>query len=153
MEPRELSVAADHGAEFIAPIGFEPAFTVRVQHLAAERIAGPHGTRLFRKVTGGTVNGRIAGTLYANGGGEYSLARRDGTTDVNAHVLLRDAAGEWIYLHNQGFLRRDGYYRVTSWVDADVRGKYAWVSGLFFIGSGRLAADGRSTTIDYFEVT
>jgi hypothetical protein len=153
MLPREHAVAADHGSEFVAAIGFEPAFTVSIEHAPAERIAGPHGTRLFRKVTGGTVSGRIAGTLYANGAGEYSLVRHDGTTDVSAHLLLRDTAGEWIYLHNQGFARRDGYYRVTSWVDADVRGHHAWVAGLFFIGSGRVAADGRSTTIDYYEVT
>ncbi len=153
MEPREHTVAADHGAEYIAAVGFEPAFSVSLEHDAPESIAGPHGTRLFRKVTGGSVRGRIAGTVYPNGAGEYSLGRADGTIDVSAHLLLRDAGGEWLYLHNQGFARTDGYYRVTSWVDADVRGEHAWVTGLFFIGSGRLAADGRSTTIDYYEVT
>jgi hypothetical protein len=153
MEPRTHAVAADHGADFIAPVGFEPAFSVTIEHDPPDEIAGPHGTRLFRKVTGGEVRGKIAGSIYPNGAGEYSLARDDRTIDVSAHLLLRDAAGEWVYLYNQGYLRPDGYYRVTSWVDADVRGDYGWTSGLFFIGSGRLAADGRSTTIDYYEVT
>ena len=148
-----FAVPADHAPELIAEVGFEPAFSVTIEHDPAEEIAGPHGTRLFGKVTGGTVKGRIGGTLYPDGGGEYSLLRPDGTTDVSAHLLLRDERGEWLYLRNQGFARDDGYYRVTSWVDADVRGKHAWVLGLFFIGSGRRADDGRSTTIDYYEVS
>ena len=153
MEPREYSVAADHNPEFIGEIGFDPAFSVRIEHEPAVVIDGPQGERIFRKVTGGTVKGKINGTFYPHGTGEYSLERSDGVIDVNAHLLMRDENGEWIYLHNTGYERPDGYYRVTSWVDADVRGKHAWVLGVFFIGSGMLAADGRSTTIDYYEVT
>ncbi len=147
-----FAIRADHDPSLIAGIGFEPAFSVTIEHDPVLEIDGPHGTRQFGKVTGGVVKGRIAGTLYPDGGGEYSLLRADGTTDISAHLLLRDEGGEWLYLRNQGFARPDGYYRVTSWVDADVRGKHGWVLGLFFIGSGRRAADGRSTTIDYYEV-
>ena len=63
MVDRNLTEAIDHGDEFIADVGFEPAFTVTIQHDVAERIAGPSGTRLFRKITGGTISGRIEGTV------------------------------------------------------------------------------------------
>lgn len=153
MLERQFSVAADHDAKFIADVGFDPAFKVTIEHDRVVSIAGPGGTRLYRKITGGTIAGRLEGTLYPHGAGEYSLLRADGVTDVRTHVMLRTADGEWLYLYNMGYARSDGYYRVTSWVDADVRGQHSWVAGLFFIGTGKLAADGRSTTLQYFEVT
>ena len=149
-----LSVPADHGAEYIADLDFEPAFTVTIDYAPTETFHSPRGDRVFRQITGGTISGRINGTVYPSGGGEYSQRREDAVTDLNAHVLLRDgsAQGEWIYLYNKGYQRPDGYYRVTSWVDADVRGSHDWVLGLFFIGVGQPSADGRSLTITYYEV-
>ena len=153
MLERAFSESVDRGDEFIADVGFEPAFTVTIEHDRAEPIAGPSGTRLYRKITGGTLSGRIEGTLYPDGGGDYSLLRPDGVSEISAHVLLRAKDGQWLYLYNMGYARPDGYYRTTSWVDADVRGAHDWTSGLFFIGTGQIAADGRSTTIRYYEVT
>lgn len=153
MLEREFSEAVDHDDKFIADVGFAPAFSVTIEHDLAEPIAAPGGTRLFRKITGGKISGRIDGTLYPKGAGEYSVLRPDGVIEVDAHLLVRDEKGEWLYLRHVGYARPDGYYRVTSWVDADVRGTHDWVAGLFFIGTGKMAADGRSTTIDYFEVT
>lgn len=150
-----MSVPADRGEEFIADLGFEPAFTVTLEYAPAERFHSPRGDRIFKRIDGGSISGRINGTVYPDGAGEYSLGREDGVIDVDGHVLLRDDSeqGEWLYLRNIGYRRPDGYYRVTSWVDADVRGQHDWVQGLFFIGVGRPAADGRSITITYYEVT
>lgn len=150
-----LQVLADRGAEYVADIGFEPAFTVTIEYAPTEMFHSPHGDRIFRRIDGGTISGRISGTVYPDGAGEYSLRREDGVVDIDGHVLLRDDGeqGEWLYLRNIGYRRPDGYYRVTSWVDADVRGRHDWVLGLFFIGVGRPAADGRSLTITYYEVT
>ena len=149
-----MSVAADHGEEFIADLDFLPAFTVTLEYAPTETFHSPRGDRVFRRITGGTVSGRIAGTVYPNGNGEYSQRREDAVIDVDAHVLLRDDSqqAEWIYLRNIGYQRPDGYYRVTSWVDADVRGQHGWVLGLFFIGVGQPSADGTSMTIRYYEV-
>ncbi|MEO5706299.1 MAG: DUF3237 family protein [Alteraurantiacibacter sp.] len=149
-----MSVAADQGAEYVADLGFEPAFTVTLDYAPVETFHSPRGDRVFRRITGGSVSGRITGSVYPSGGGEYSQRREDAVVDVDAHVLLRDdsAQAEWLYLRKIGYSRPDGYYRVTTWVDADVRGQHGWVLGLFFIGVGRLAADGRSLTIDYYEV-
>ncbi len=153
-EMEKLSVPADHGAEYIADLEFEPAFTVRLDYAPTQVFHSPRGDRVFRRITGGTVSGRINGTVYPNGNGEYSQRREDAVIDVDAHVLLRDDSpqAEWIYLRNIGYQRPDGYYRVTSWVDADVRGRHGWVLGLFFIGVGTLSEDGHSMTITYYEV-
>lgn len=153
MLTREFSESIDHGEEFIADVGFEPAFTLTIEHDVAEPIAGPSGTRLFRKINGGTIAGRINGSIYPDGAGDYSLLRPDGVSELNTHVILRAEDGQWLYIYNMGYARPDGYFRVTSWVDTDVRGDLDWTLGLFFIGTGRLAADGKSTTISYYEVT
>ena len=150
-----LSVASDRDEKYIADLGFEPAFTVTLQYAPTETFHSPRGDRIFRRIDGGTVSGRINGTVYPDGAGEYSLRRDDAVVDIDGHVLLRDdsAQGEWLYLRNMGYQRPDGYYRVTSWVDADVRGKHDWVQGLFFIGVGRPSADGNAMTITYYEVS
>jgi hypothetical protein len=129
----DLAVAADRGAEYVAEIGFEPAFELTLtfdSHVEQT----PHGERILRKITGGRVSGKIEGVVYPQGGGEYSLRRGDGVIDVHTHAMIRDAKGEWLYLRIIGYSRPDGYYRVTSWVDADVRGDHQWVLGLFFVG-------------------
>jgi len=150
-----MQVLADKGEEYIAELGFEPAFTVTIEYAPTEMFHSPRGDRIFRRIDGGSISGRIAGTVYPDGGGEYSQRREDAVIDIDAHVLLRDDSeqGEWLYLRNIGYRRPDGYYRVTSWVDADVRGQHDWVLGLFFIGVGVPAEDGRSMTISYYEVT
>lgn len=149
----ELSVPGDRSADFVAAIGFEPAFSALLRHDRTHAFDTPRGERIFRKIDGGDVTGRIVGTVYPHGGAEFSQRRPDGVTDINGHLLLRDHDGEWIYLYHKGFRRPDGYYRVTSWVDADVRGKHAWVAGLFFLGVGRPGEQDGTMRIDYFEVT
>jgi hypothetical protein len=130
----ELSVSLDREPQFVAKIGFEPAFEVRLEFEPIRIEQTPHGERRMRKIIGGTISGKIEGTVYPRGGGDYSLGRPDGVTDLNTHIVLRDAKGEWLYIRNIGYARADGYQRVTSWADADVRSDHSWVLGLFFVG-------------------
>ena len=147
----DLAIPRDRSPDLVAPIGFEPAFTLTLEYGPRHLEQTPHGGRLFRKITGGSISGKIEGTVYPQGAGEYSLVRGDGVTDVNEHALVRDAGGEWIYIRNIGYARHDGYYRVTSWVDADVRGEHDWVLGLLFLGIAE--PDGQDRlTIRYYEV-
>lgn len=147
----ELAIPADRGPEFIGKIGFEPAFTVTLEHGPRRLEQTPHGGRIFRKVTGGTISGKIEGTVYPQGAAEFSLLRDDGVADVGEHLLVRDGKGEWLYIRDIGYARPDGYHRVTSWVDADVRGEHTWVLGLLFLGIAEPTTGG-ATTIRYYEV-
>lgn len=147
----DLAISADRAPEFVGKIGFEPVFEVTLERGPRHREQTPHGARIFRKITGGTVSGKIEGTVYPQGGGEFSLVRDDGITDTGEHLLVRDRKGEWLYIRNIGYARPDGYHRMTSWVDADVRGEHTWVLGLLFLGVAEPAANG-ATTIRYYEV-
>ena len=146
-----LAVAADRGEEFIAAIGFAPAFVITLEYGEVHSEITPRGTRIFRKITGGSVSGRIEGSVYPQGAGQYSRLRSDGVTDVGEHILVRDAKGEWLYIRNLGFQRSDGYHRVTAWVDADARGDHNWVLGLFFVGKVE-PLTGNTVRLTYCEV-
>jgi hypothetical protein len=147
----EFVIAADRSPEFVADIGFEPAFELTLKY-GEQRIEDtPRGKRIFRPITGGTIGGRINGTVYPRGGGEYSIGRDDGVVDVGAHVLVRDQKGEWLYIRNIGYERPDGYHRLTTWIDADVRSEHNWVLGLFFLGTA-VRKSARSASIRYCEV-
>lgn len=146
-----LAIPTDRDPALVAEVGFAPAFSVTLEYDEQAQVQTPRGGRIYHRIAGGSVSGRITGTVYPTGAGEYSLQRGDGVIDHRGYVLLRDEAGEWVYLHNMGYQRPDGYFRVTSWVDADVRSRHSWVLGLFFIGIGRPAGP-KSVTIDYYEV-
>lgn len=147
----ELSIPLDREPRFVAPIGFEPAFEVRLDFEPVRSEQTPHGERRMRRIIGGAITGKITGSVYPNGGGDYSLGRVDGVTDLHTHIVLRDDRGEWLYIRNIGYARADGYQRVTSWVDADVRSDHNWVLGLFFVGVIEPAGDD-SVLIRYSEV-
>lgn len=146
-----LSIPLDREPQFIADIGFEPAFNVRLDFEPIRIMATPHGERRMRKIIGGAISGRINGTVYPRGGGDYSLLRMDDVTDISTHIVIRDDNGEWLYIRNIGYARPDGYQRVTSWVDADVRSDHGWVLGLFFVGAIETVSD-TSIVIRYCEV-
>jgi hypothetical protein len=107
----DLSIPLDREPRFVAPIGFEPAFEVRLDFEPVRREQTPHGERRMRKIIGGSITGKIAGSVYPNGGGDYLLGRSDGVTDLHTHIVLRDDRGEWLYIRNIGYARTDGYQR------------------------------------------
>lgn len=132
-------------------IDFDYAFQLILDYDGPYDTATPHGERIYRGIIGGRIQGRINGTVYPNGGGEFGLRRGDGVEDLNAHILLRAENGEWLYLKNLGYSRTDGYYRTCSWVDADMRGNHTWTQGAIFIGTGVKSGDGKRMTITYYE--
>jgi hypothetical protein len=147
----DFVIPEDRDPSLIGEIGFAPAFHLTLEYDGRHIEETPHGDRILRRITGGTIFGRIEGTVYPHGAGEFSLRREDGVTDINGHVLLQDDSGEWFYIRNIGYSREDGYFRVSSWVDVDVRGQYGWALGLLFVGIARPSENG-GLAIDYYEV-
>ncbi len=147
----QFMIPADRSADLVGQIGFQPAFELTLEFDRSRVEETPHGKRIFNLIRGGTISGKIEGTVYPQGAGEYSLQRDDGVIDVNGHVILRDNGGEWMYLRNIGYARPDGYRRLTSWVDTDVRSEHNWVLGLLFVGIAT-PIEGNGMKIRYFEV-
>ena len=133
-------------------VGFEHAFDLTLEYDGPYETATPRGGRVYKGIIGGSLSGRINGTVYPQGGSEFPLRREDGVEDLNSHVLLRADNGEWLYLRALGYDRPDGYYRCVAWIDADVRGKHTWTQGVLFIGTGDESDDGKHITIHYYEL-
>jgi hypothetical protein len=129
----ELSIPLDREPRFVAPIGFEPAFEVRLDFEPVRSEQTPHGERRMRKIIGGSITGKIAGSVYPNGGGDYLLGRSDGATDLTriSSCGMTGANGSTSAI---SAMRGRTGTSVTSWVDADVRSDHNWVLGLFFVG-------------------
>ncbi len=110
------------------------------------------GRRVFQGITGGTITGPgLTGTVYPDSGGENGVIRADGTHDLSARFMVRDAKGEWLYFNHVGYARPDGYYRLQAYFDADAGGPYAWLNDAVMIGSATASGDGRDVTIDYHQ--
>jgi hypothetical protein len=62
----------------------------------------PHGTRRIIPITGGTFSGpNMKGTII-NGGADWQVVRKDGTTELNALYTLKTDDGTLIYINNKG---------------------------------------------------
>ena len=148
--------------EFVAPkvdtkhvgeVKLEYAFRIQMQLDKPTVTRTPHGGRIYHAILGGTVSGRrFNGTVHADGGGDYGLLRSDDVEDLNTHFMIRDQAGEWVYVAQSGYYRRaDGYYRVTAYCDAEKIGKHAWLNDSVLIATARLNADKTQAVFEYYE--
>ncbi len=66
---------------------------------------GPHGTRVFVTVTGGTVSGpRITATVHPNSGGDWVTVRSDGHSQLDVRLTMVTDDGAVISMEYKGIL-------------------------------------------------
>jgi len=112
----------------------------------------PAGHRRIVRVTGGTFTGpRLRGTVVP-GGGDWVLARADGTRALDVRITLRTDDGHLIYAHYPGrfhgppdvmqriargeAVEASEYYFRTAPLFETASEKYAWLNGILAIGLG-----------------
>lgn len=118
----------------------------------------PHGTRRIIPITGGMFSGpKMKGTII-NGGADWQILRKDGTTELNALYTLQTDDGVLIYVNNKGIrvttpeiaqriangekVSPDAYYfRATPSFETPP-GKYDWLTQTLFISKGIRDPDG-----------
>lgn len=118
----------------------------------------PHGTRRIIPITGGTFSGpNMKGTII-NGGADWQILRKDGTTELTALYTLQTDDGVLIYVNNKGIrtatpevARRiangekvspnDYYFRAAPTFETPP-GKYEWLTQTLFISKGIRDPDG-----------
>ena len=118
----------------------------------------PHGTRRIIPITGGSFSGpNLKGTII-NGGADWQVVRKDGTTELNALYTLQTDDGTLIYVNNKGvrvatpdIARRiangekvspDAYYFRAAPSFETPPGKYDWLMQTLFISKGIREPDG-----------
>lgn len=137
----------------VGAVKLEHAFRIEMHLDEPHVIRTPRGGRLFQSILGGTIDGpKFNGTVYSDGGGEYGLLRSDNVEDINTHFMLRDEAGEWVYVDQSGYHRRsDGYYRVMAYFDAEKTGPHAWLNDSVLIATARFSDDKTRAFFEYYE--
>jgi hypothetical protein len=126
----------------------------------------PHGRRRIISITGGKVQGRIAG-MVVPGGADWQHVRPDGVLELVARYAIRTSDGVDIAVTNTGMRRAAPeimaalsrgeivdpklvYFRTVPSFEAPTDSAYAWLNGSIFVGSAQRRPD--SVHIRVFEV-
>jgi hypothetical protein len=129
------------------PLALTPLAELRVEigePIGAGRVPG--GTRRIIPILGGTVTGRIEGTVQP-GGSDWSLTRDDGTGTVSTTYPVRTADGTVLTIDNRGTVSaKDGTLLGLTGIriEAPVDGPWAFLNDTPVVGSLRpVHEDGR----------
>ncbi|HZJ40596.1 MAG TPA: DUF3237 domain-containing protein [Demequina sp.] len=139
-----------------SPAGLRFAFTILAE-IAAERVLQKRdrGAVVFYPITGGRVEGEVAGTIVT-GGGDWATARSDLRMNVEALYQFTTDSGALVDVFNVGVLRHTDPdaeiidYFVTSPVFQTADPGLQWLTRSTFVGNAR-SVDG-DIVIDVFEV-
>jgi hypothetical protein len=102
----------------------------------------PHGTLSIFPVTGGVFDGeRLRGKVLA-GGGDWVVARANGTFELDLRVTLETDDGALIHMTFNG-VRDDAnqYFRTLPRFETAAP-KYAFLNRLLAVGVGEIGPDG-----------
>jgi len=106
---------------------------------------GPHGRRVTFPITGGSFAGdRLRGKVLP-GGGDWTVERSDGVTELDLRITLETDDGALIHMTFEG-IRDDSapggpYFRTTPRFET-ASPKYAFLNQMLAIGTAELRADG-----------
>ena len=138
----------------IGAIDLVPSFRIDLELEARSSERTVRGQRIHQRIIGGTISGpRLAGQVYANGGGEFGVIRADAVEEWFTRFMIKAANGEWLYTHLVGYVRLDGYARFQAVFDADMQGPHSWLNESMFIGSVEQSESLERRAMTYFEVT
>jgi hypothetical protein len=123
--------------------------------LMPENIASTHsGTRELIAITGGTLEGEIAGTIIP-GGADWAVNHGDGTATIWARYAVRRADGSLIMETNSGVAAEqpDGRWRghTTPQLEAGAD-DLQWLKTAVLVGTLHAKADGTGVEMDWYRV-
>lgn len=112
----------------------------------------PHGVRRIIPITGGTFRGPNLNGTIIDGGADWQLVRKDGTTELNALYTLKTDDGVLIYVNNKGIrvatpevaqriakgetVSPSAYYFRAMPTFETPPGKYDWLTKTLFVSKG-----------------
>jgi len=106
---------------------------------------GPHGRRVTFPITGGSFAGdRLRGKVLP-GGGDWTVKRSDGVTELDLRITLETDDGALIHMTFEG-IRDDGapgapYFRTVLRFET-AESKYSFLNHLLAVGAGEIRTDG-----------
>ena len=126
-----------------------PLMLLRLTTAAIQEIGStPHGTLSIFPVTGGTFEGeRLRGKVLA-GGGDWVVAKSDGTFDLDLRVTLETDDGALIHMTFTGVRDDANHYLRTLPRFETAAQNYAFLNRLLAVGIGEIRPDGPVHTIE-----
>ena len=120
-----------------------PLMTLRLATAAIQEVgATPRGTLSIFPVVGGTFEGdRLRGTVLA-GGGDWVIAKSDGSFELDLRVTLQTDDGALIHMTFTGVRDDANHYFRTVPLFETAAEKYGFLNRLLAIGIGEIRADG-----------
>ncbi len=112
------------------------------------------GLREVIPITGGTIEGQLAGKVLA-GGADWCLTRPDGVAEVWARYTLALETGEFVSVLNTGlaFPLADGSYAGRTVPQFEVAaGPLQWLRNHIFLGTLMAPATGDRVELQFFRV-
>ncbi|MGE5596027.1 MAG: DUF3237 domain-containing protein [Hyphomicrobiales bacterium] len=120
-------------------LNVEHLFTMTATTQQIATVAGPQGTRVMVRVTGGTFEGPKLRGKVEDAGGDWVTVRPDGTFRLDVRVVLTTDDGAAILVSYNGIGRQeDGALRLRTaptFETGDER--YAWLNGVQAVGLGQ----------------
>ncbi len=134
-------------AESALPV--EHLFTIKAATGKASVVGGgPGGTRIVVPVTGGSFEGpKLKGIIVENSGGDWVLARADGSIKLDVRITLLTDDGALIYMSYSGFRTTQGEtaaLRTAPYFETGDE-RYAWLNSVQGVATGT-SGDG---TVEY----
>src|SRR5438094_7348805 len=125
------------------PITARPLIVLRLTTSPIQEIGStPHGTLSIFPVTGGTFEGeRLRGKVLA-GGGDWVVAKSDGTFDLDLRVTLETDDGALIHMTFTGVRDDANHYLRTLPRFETAAPRYAFLNRLLAVGIGEIRPDG-----------
>ena len=125
------------------PMALDYVFQMQLAFGPPRLMRTPRGGRVFAPVMGGRITGpRLAGEVVPETGGDFGFLRRDGVEDLHARFMLRAEDGTDIYVQHTGYVREDGYVRLTPFFDAPKGSPHAWLNNTLLVARGEPAEGG-----------
>src|SRR5436305_6709936 len=120
-----------------------PLMLLRLTTAAIHEIGStPRGTLSIFPVTGGTFEGeRLRGKILP-GGGDWVVAKTDGTFDLDLRVTLETDDGALIHMTFTGVRDDANHYLRTLPRFETAAPKYAFLNRLLAVGIGEIRPDG-----------
>lgn len=96
----------------------------------------PHGVRVTIPITGGTVTGKVNGTIIP-GGADYQLVNPDqGRSELQAIYTIMTNDSVAIHVCNEGisrFASDDSYFMTSPKFECDINSSYDWLNNRIFV--------------------
>ena len=130
-------------------MNFRPLMVLRLATAATEEVgATPRGTLSIFPITGGSFEGqRLRGKVLA-GGGDWVVARSDGTFELDLRATLETDDGALIHMTFTGVRDDANQYLRTLPRFETAAPKYAFLNRLLAVGVGEIGAEGPVHTIE-----